>query len=312
MIKKIVFVILSVVLFVLALFVPLVIAGNGFELDDHFFMILILLWLLFLMVVNGFALFLSDEGFGKITFFVYIGFGGALLIDSLLMLIFFKADNYPLWILKYTAVPIALYMIIVRYIDVGYGRDGWVSNLLINTFLIAGTYLLGWLFIKVASLMVANIILYSVALALAIFAVVKSITRGRLADTDWGVGPRGNYSSSSSGSSGPDFRRVERDITPAEDYEIENLLEGLSARDFRGCIEYEIKRVEAHSDDGGYNFDVTIYVKVDTVYGANFNGITNKWELERSNKSAADNLKRAVLRRLNDRGVGYNLQAEDY
>ena len=84
MIKKVLFCLLSLVTLILATFIPMVIAGNGgFSLENRFYISLLLIWILLVIAINGIAIFLSDEGFGKVSFIVYLAFGGAALVASL-------------------------------------------------------------------------------------------------------------------------------------------------------------------------------------------------------------------------------------
>ncbi|MCR5091304.1 MAG: hypothetical protein K6B51_01210 [Bacilli bacterium] len=302
--KKVLFCLLSLPTLILALLVPMLISSSGFGVENHLVMILILIWFPLLFIINGFAIFVSDFGFGKTSFIVYLSFGGLALVDSLIMLLTFEGQDYSVMLLKYSALPIMLCVIIYRYINAGYGKDGWVANLLMPILLVAGPYTVFWLFSKNTSLLVANLVVYGIALVGAIFAVIKSLQKG-LANGMWGVGSRsGDYSNDSYGSS--------KDFTPAQPYEIERMLLGMTARDLYDTIQYEIKRVEAHTSDGGYNFDITIYVKVDTVYGANLSRISNEYDMDRVSNAAASKLKGLVTSKLRARGVGYNLSAQSY
>jgi len=303
--KKVLFCLLSLPTLILAFFIPMIIVTGGFGIESHFVITLILIWLALLLVINGFAIFLSDTGFGKTSFIIYAALGGAALVDSLIMLLTFEGQDYPVMILKYSALPTMLCVIIYRYINVGYGREGWVGNLLMPVLLVSVPYVAFWLFAKFTSDLVANLVLYGIALAGAIFAVVKSLQEGGLANANWGFrSSSGGYSDDSYGSS--------KDFTPAQPYEIERMLLGMTARDLYDTIQYEIKRVEAHTSDGGYNFDITIYVKVDTVYGANLNRISNEYDMDRVSNAAASKLRSLVTSKLRARGVGYSLSAQSY
>ena len=305
--KKVLFCLLSLPTLILAFFIPMVAVSGGFSIESYFVITLILIWLALLFVINGFAIFLSDEGFGKTSFIIYVSLGGAALVDSLIMLLTFEGQDYPVMLLKYAALPIMLCVIIYRYINVGYGQEGWVGNLLMPVLLVSVPYVVFWLFAKFTSLLVANLVVYGIALAGAVFAVVKSLQTGGLANTNWGVGSR-SRSGGSQSYSAPDFSEpdVDADVEPAEPYEIENLLEGISVTDYRDIIRYQVERVSAYSTDEGYNFDITVYVKAEIVYDANLNG-KSQYDMERLSNSAADNLQRAVVRRLKERGVGYNV-----
>ncbi len=306
--KKVLFCLLSLPTLLLALLVPMLISSGGFSIDNHLVMILIVIWLPLLFIINGFAIFVSDFGFGKTSFIVYLSFGVLALVDSLIMLLTFEGQDYPVMLLKYSALPIMLCVIIYRYINAGYGNDGWVANLLMPILLVAGPYTVFWLFSKNTSLLVANLVVYGIALVGAIFAVVKSLQKGGLANGMWGVGSRSGGSQSYSA---PDSSEPDVDVEPAKPYEIENMLEGISVTDYRGIIRYEIRRVSAYSSDEGYNFDITVYVKAEVVYDANLNGINSQYDMDRLSNSAASNLQRAVCRRLKERGVGYNVHFQE-
>ena len=302
--KKVLFCLLSLPTLILAFFIPMVAVSGGFSIESYFVIALILIWLALLFVINGFAIFLSDEGFGKTSFIIYASLGGAALVDSLIMLLTFEGQDYPVMLLKYAALPIMLCVIIYRYINVGYGHEGWVGNLLMPVLLVSVPYVVFWLFAKFTSNLVANLVLYGIALAGAVFAVVKSLQEGGLANANWG------YGSSSGGYSG-DSHESSRNFTPAQPYEIERMLWGMTARDLHDTIQYEITRVEAHTSDGGYNFDITIYVKVDTVYGAKLSRISNEYDRDRVSYAAASKLMGLVTSKLRARGVGYNVHFQD-
>lgn len=301
--KKVLFCLLSLPTLILAFFIPMVAVSGGFSIESYFVITLILIWLALLFVINGFAIFLSDEGFGKTSFIIYVSLGGAALVDSLIMLLTFEGQDYAVMLLKYAALPMMLCVIIYRYINVGYGQEGWVGNLLMPVLLVSVPYVVFWLFAKFTSLLVANLVVYGIALAGAVFAVVKSLQAGGLANTNWGVGSRSGGSQSYSA---PDFSEPDADVEPAQPYEIENLLEGISVTDYRDIIRYKVERASAYSTDEGYNFDITVYVQAEIVYDANLNG-KSQYDMERLSNSAADNLQRAVVRRLKERGVGYNV-----
>ena len=262
--------------------------------------------------MNGLAIFRSDKGFEKPSFITYLVFGGiSLVLAFVLMFIIPKTLTGTIY--KNTVVPITLAMIIYRYIDVGYGRDGWVSNVLIPSLMFILEQMVFWLFIALGFALGGYIAIYFVALVGFVFALIKSIKEGGLADGDWEVGkPHVRQASSNSYSTN---RTTPSNNTPSfnppSEYEVINLLKGISARDYRDILEYTAERVAAITYDNGFNFTIIVYYKANIVYGQEeaVNRMTD-YDLDRIQKSAEENFLGRIKKKLDSRGIGYEVKFE--